>query len=356
MEIGWKTGVEIELLAPPGRTRLDLAQAIARDCGGTVRCVLHPDTEPSRVAGKPLFANLTPGFEVLDATGALVARCVDDLTLQADLDKSAPPKPGWWRVVGDDERILRLLAPRIDAALPLPEALAALPDWCHGQLEACSGGMWRLSDGLAAPLAIAAPLPGERERPCELISAPLSSDHAARIDVLLGQARALDFRLPVEGALHLHFDAGPLCHAAVIANLVQLLTSLGPALKQLCRTPGTFRRVGSWSPALIAAVQAPDFRDLDWPTACARLRATEPSKYCDFNLRNIAYARADRHTFEVRILPATLDTAQVLAALALFESVLRHCLGSADALPDAVATLIQGLPEPARGVWQRSVP
>lgn len=38
---------------------------------------------------------LAPGFEALEGDGGLVARCVDDLTLQDDLDRRASPKQGW---------------------------------------------------------------------------------------------------------------------------------------------------------------------------------------------------------------------------------------------------------------------
>lgn len=329
MDIGWKIGVEIELLAPPGRSRLDLAQAIAHACGGQVRTVLHQDSEPSKVPGRPVFSNLTPGFEVLDAAGAVRARCVDDLTLQDDLDKRAAPRPGWWRVVGDDERILRMLALAIDPALPLPAALERLPALCNGRIEAAAAGMYRLSDALAAPLAIAAPLPGERERPCELITAPLSTRHAEQLHALLALARGLDFRIPREGATHLHFDAAPLCSAHALANLVQVYATYGPTLRRWCGTPASFRRVGGWPPALLDTVEAADFRALDWPEAQARLRALEPSKYCDFNLKNIAYGRVDRHTFEVRILPAVLEAERVAGWMVLFEAILRQCVDPA---------------------------
>jgi hypothetical protein len=132
----WRCGFEMELMAPAGRTRADLAHTLASACGGTVRRVLHADSEPSLVAGKPVFQNLTLGFEALDAGGALVARCVDDLTLQHDLDRHAAPRAGWWRVVSDDERLIRILARFLDAEADLPAALSAhssrntQPNWC----------------------------------------------------------------------------------------------------------------------------------------------------------------------------------------------------------------------------------
>lgn len=174
-------------------------------------------------------------------------------------------------------------------------------------------------------MAIAAPLPGERERPCEIITPPLDSDHTERIERLLAMARAARFSVPLEGATHIHFDAGPLCQANTIANLVNTLDARGPRLRLLCATPTHFRRVGGWPQTLGACVNSADFRLLDWPAAVARLRALGLSKYTDFNLKNIAYERADRHTFEARIFPACTEATPVVAAAALIEAVLRHC-------------------------------
>jgi hypothetical protein len=326
MALHWKIGVEVELLAPPGSSRLTLATALATAQGGSVRRVLHQDSEPSKVPGHPIFYNVTLGFEALDAHGDLIARCVDDLTLQDDLNRRAPPQPGWWRMICDDERLLRLLSFHTDPSLALPDALAALPPLFRGHLLAAPGGIFRLVDSVGAPLAIAAPLPGERERPCEVITPPLTRDHAATLDALLDAARAHGFSIPREGATHIHFDADPLRDPHAIANLVNLLSTWGSRLRTLCDTPPHFRRVGGWPPSLLACVNAPDFRALPWPDAQARLKALELSKYCDFNLKNVAYARADRHTFEARIFPSYTRSAPIIAAATLFQAILTRCL------------------------------
>jgi hypothetical protein len=325
MEIRWKIGVEIELLAPPDSSRADLAQVYAEDHRGRVRRTLHQDSEPSRVPGHPVFHNMTLGFESLDDQGRLIASCVDDLTLQDDLHRQAKPKPGWWRIVCDDERLLRLLSRHVDPELDLPDALADLAPLCGGQLLSAPGGLYRLVDAVGSPLVIAAPLPGERERPCEIITPPIESGHAARLEYLLSVARRLRFSVPVEGATHIHFDAGPLCNAGTIANLVNLLQAWGGRLRRLCGTPASFRRVGGWPDALLECVNRADYRALPWADAQARLRALEPSKFCDFNLKNIAHGRLDRHTFEVRILPAYTESTPVLAAAALFQGILVRC-------------------------------
>lgn len=362
MRIDWKIGVEIELLAPPGSSREQIAHVLSARRGGTVRRVLHQDSEPSKVPGQPVFYNLTQGFEALDATGALIARCVDDVTLQHDLDKRASPKPGWWRMVSDDERLLRLLAIHSDAQRDLPEAIAGLAELFQGKLLPAPGGMYRLVDSVGAPLAIAAPLPGERERACELITPPLEREQAQALEALLSTARELGFSIPLEGATHIHFDASPLCDANIIANLVNLLETWGSRLRQLCGTPAHFRRVGGWPDKLRELVNQADFRNLPWTAAQPRLRALDLSKYTDFNLKNIAYARPDRHTFEARIFPAYTETKPVIAAAALMQGVLQRCrrtetippLGAAPWHLDEVRDLLDSLEldDEARGYWR----
>lgn len=49
----------------------------------------------------------------------MIAQCVDDLTLQKDLKRQAKPQAGWYRIVSDDERLLRLIARQTDAKAPL---------------------------------------------------------------------------------------------------------------------------------------------------------------------------------------------------------------------------------------------
>ena len=53
---------------------------------------------------------------------------------------------------------------------------------------------------------------------------------------------------------------------------------------------------------------SPDFADLPWPVAAARLRGVT-TKYCDLNLRGLAHGGP---TVELRVLPATLDASSIL--------------------------------------------
>ncbi len=319
-------GIEVELLAPPGSSRKALAESIANTLGGSVRTVFHLDSEPSKVNGKPIFYHLTQGFEILDAQGVYRAQCVDDITLQRDLDKRAPAQAGWYRIVSDEVRLLRLLQRHTSAAANIAESLQALGHLFGTVPEATEKGVYRLQDEWGASLALAAPLPGERERACELVTAPLAADDRETLPMMLGCARELGFLLPNEGATHLHFDADPFCSAPVLARLVDTLHQHRADLRKAVKTNPYCRRLGAWPDTLLEVVRAPDFSQLDWETARQRLIPTRPAKYCDFNLRNLILNVAGKHTLEVRILPATLCAADIFTAIDLFQAVFAQTL------------------------------
>ncbi|WP_414586665.1 amidoligase family protein [Scytonema sp. PCC 10023] len=144
--LNWKIGFEIELMAPLGLSRQDLAELIASVSNGLVRRVFHPQSEFSQVPGTPLFHNLTLGFEVLNQQGSLIARCVDDLTLVEDLDKTQQPKPGWYRIVSDDTRLLQLITGQADPGDPLTKVLKPIASLFATHLEEGPGGMVRVAD------------------------------------------------------------------------------------------------------------------------------------------------------------------------------------------------------------------
>ncbi|MEC4885385.1 MAG: amidoligase family protein [Scytonema sp. PMC 1070.18] len=331
--LNWKIGFEIELIAPRGLNRQDLAEAIAKANDGSVRRIFYPQSEPSQVPGTPVFQNLTLGFEVVDRQGCLIAKCVDDLTLQDDLDKTQQPKLGWYRIVSDDQRLLELVTCQADPSLPLSEVLKPIASLFATHLETGPGGMIRISDRTGNPIAIGAPLPGERERPCELITPPIDTNHFERLENLLSTARSLSFTIPVEGATHLHFDAQPLCSPRVFANLVNILWTHGANLKRMVGTNPNCRRLGMWDMELLAIVNEPGFCEMTWSEAQAYLAKLELTKYCDFNLKNLVHSIPEKFTFEARIFPAWIDPQPIVEAAALMEAILRYAIKASKVLP-----------------------
>jgi hypothetical protein len=321
-----RIGVEVELMAPRGASRRDLAAALAGP-RGTVTPFLHPDSEPSKVPGQPVFHNLTQGFRAAAPDGREVARTVDDITLQDDLDATRPPRPGWWRVVSDDRRVLHLARRHgraDDGPRGVLEPLAAL---FGVPVEALPGGILRVRDPDGMPVALGAALPGERERACEVVTPPLGPFRTraaaeAALDAVLAPARALGFTIPVEAAVHVHLDAAPLRDAAMLQAFVRRMAPRLPALRERVATNPRCRRLGPWPADLLDTVEAPDFASLGWDAAAARLQALRLSKYVDLNLRNVVHDVAGKPTLELRVLPGAIDAAPVLDGLEAFLDLL----------------------------------
>jgi hypothetical protein len=324
--LNWKIGVEIELITPKGLSRKDVAEAIAQYHHGEVRRIFYPQSEPSQIPGTPLFHNLTLGFEVIDRQGNLIARCVDDLTLQDDLDKSQPPQPGWYRIVSDDTRLLELISLQADPSTAITEVLQPIADLFATEIEASPEGMIRICDRTGNPIAIAAPLPGERERPCELVTRPIADNHQQYLDGLLNIAHSLGLTIPVEGATHIHFDGTALCSPRVFANLVNILWAHGDNLKRLVGGNSRCTRLGKWEPSLWEMVNDPDFCELSWSEAKTYLAQLELTKYCDFNLKNLVHPVPDKLTFEARIFPVWMESQAIIEAAALIQAILDYAL------------------------------
>jgi hypothetical protein len=315
-----RVGFELELLAPHGSSRRTLADALATGCGGQVRPVWHEDSEPAAVpslGGR--FLHLTQGFEVTRASGELMCTLVDDVTIVADLDASAAAPAGWHRVLTDEPRLLRLLGRVGDPGGPIETALdraAAL--W--GVSVERFGQVWRIESG-GATIALAAPSGGERERPCEIVTPPISVDHGDRLEELLGTARDLCFTVPLEAAVHLHIDGKPFRDADSLANVVRLFGWFREPLRQLLETNARCRRLAPLPDELLAAVEgAPTVEEL-------RAAATRGglSKFFDVNLTQLLRDDPVRDTLEVRILPGTLESGDLIERARLVEALLDRC-------------------------------
>jgi len=317
----WRTGFEIELLAPVGSSRRVLADELASRRSGQVRPVWHHDSEPSLVPGLGRFLHLTQGFEVLDASEALICTLVDDVTLVADLDPGTRPAPGWYRVLTDDSRLLRLLAERIDPGAPIEESLddiAALWSVAVDQ----HGEVFLVGDSGGATIALAAPQGGGRERGCEVVTPPLTADHGTAIDELLQVALDLGFVVPVEAAVHVHHDGAPFRSAPALANVVRLFGLWRPALHSMFSTNQACLRLAPLPASLVqAAAGDPSYQRLRDAATAGGL-----TKFFDVNLTALFAQNPVRDTLEVRILPGSIDTREVVRRAALVEALLERCL------------------------------
>ena len=316
-----RTGLEIELMAPAGLSRHSLALDLADRCGGRVQRVWHRDSEPSMVPGLGRFLHLTQGFEVLRADGTLLCTLVDDVTLLDGLDLRAPAPPGWFRILSDDPRLLSLLARHSDPAGDLSSALAATAALWGAPVHRF-GDIHRLNDPTGATIALAAPQGGERERPCEIVTPPLSAGHAAALEELLAPARELGFTVPTEAAVHLHLDGAPFRAPRALANVILLFAHWREPLRALLRTNPACRRLAPLPPPLVAAAGGdPSYADLQKAAADGAL-----TKWFDVNLTQLLKPDPPRDTIEIRILPGMIETDDIMTRAALVELLLERCL------------------------------
>jgi hypothetical protein len=318
-----RTGFELELLAPRGSSRRSLADLLAQRAGGVVRPVWHQDSEPSLVPPLGRFLHLTQGFEVRRASGEVLCTLVDDVTIVADLDPVAAAAPGWHRVLTDDPRLLRLLAIVSDPGGPLETSLDDAASLWGVPVEQ-HGNVLRL-DSQGATIALATPSGGERERPCEIVTPPITSDHESALEELLGPARELGFMIPVEGAVHVHLDGGPFREPSALANVVRLFGWWREPLRRLLGTNPHCRRLAPL-PAELVAVGSGTPTSAQLRDAAARAGVT---KFFDVNLTQLLRDDPVRDTIEVRIMPAALFGAEVVESAALVEALLERCLDPA---------------------------
>lgn len=316
-----RTGFEIELLAPPGRSRRTLADDLAARCGGRVAPVWHHDSEPSLVPGLGRFLHLTQGFEVRTGDGDPLCTLVDDVTLIAGLDHTAAAPMGWFRILSDDSRLLHLLAAHSDPGDSVGTVLDPTARlW--GSTVQRHGEVYRLDDPAGATIALAAPAGGERERPCEIVTPPLTDDHHAALERLLGPARELGFTVPREAAVHLHLDGGPFRSPRALANVVRLFAHWRDALRAVLRTNPACRRLAPLPTVLVAA--ADRFAGYDDLRAAAHEGGL--SKFFDVNLVQLLTDTPLRDTIEIRILPGALHADDIVHRAALVELLLDRCL------------------------------
>ncbi|WP_436529296.1 amidoligase family protein [Actinoplanes sp. HUAS TT8] len=332
-----RTGFEIELMAPPGVSRRTLAMDLAGRCGGSVRPVWHHDSEPSLVPGLGRFLHLTQGFEVLRPDGTQLCTLVDDITLTAGLDPKTPPIPGWFRVLTDDSRLLRLIARHSDPGGTIGTALDGVAElW--GRKVRRHGTIFQLNDAADATIALASPLGGERERPCEIVTPPLTENHGEALEELLGPARDLGFTVPYEAAVHLHVDGGPFRAPHALANLVRLFAYWREPLRAVLRTNPACRRLAPLPGPLVDAVKGIcSYGDLQAAAASGEL-----TKYFDVNLTQLLTTTPVRDTVEIRILPGAITAGPIVDQAALVELLLDRCL---DPTPIPAGDDVEGLLE-----------
>ncbi len=314
-----RLGFEIELLAPSGRSRADLAHYLADANDGTVERIFRFGSEPSLVPGKPIFHHLSLAQRVRDASGREICILEDDITIVDDLDGNAPATDDWYRIICDDRRLLRILESTIDPELAANDAMELCAKAFDLRLTNLAGGRVRLDDADGATVAIALPQGGERERVTEIVLPPRQSDLEQSLEQVLGPARELGFTVPSEAAVHVHLDAQQFRNSDALARLIRLFGQHRERLWAELQTNTKCRRVGPLPEGLVNDANSGWLALQDWTELEDRLRGEQLSRYSDVNLVNMLDPSQGPDTVEIRILPGSLDAASILNRVALLQ-------------------------------------
>jgi hypothetical protein len=189
-------------------------------------------------------------------------------------------------------------------------------------------GMIRISDKAGSPIAMLAPLSGERERPFEIVLAPIQCDLDDKLTVILTQANALGFTLASEAATHFHFDASRLLSGRVIARLIGFFHHYSSQLRIRFNTNPLNRRLGAMPKTLVELSSNEQFIDADWNVAHQMLKNCEQSKFQEINFLNIAKENLEKHTLEVRMIGPSMDVEWLVTQFFYVEKVLEWAIGN----------------------------
>ncbi len=320
------TGLELELLAPAGVSRLDLAKALAEAWGGALRYGLKYSSEGLHRDARPI-CTLTPAYRI-DVQGAPRATIVDDTTIQAQLNPNKPTPQGLFRVVMDDVRFALWLQRNAWSSQPELEAvLEVMLKTFEGRIESQGRGTRHndqraLIDPYGHPLAVIAPLPGERERVAEVVTAPLSaSARGAVLKTVCEQAQRPGFSLPREAAFHMHVDAAPWRSTSKLASLIKTYEKDQEDLRALWKVNPSCKRLGGFTEALLkVAMETPN--DLSFPIFAAALEMGGAVKSSDLNLLGVIQLMPVQPTLEIRPLGMSLSADELLERIDAVESFL----------------------------------
>lgn len=291
-----RVGLELELLAPPDKSREDLARALARQAGGALRRGWKYHGHGLLEDGRP-DCHLTPAWHV-DALGTSF---VDDPTIVDDLTPGAPPL----RIARtDDVRLAAFIERTCDVDF---RALVKT----FGAVAADDGFV----DPWGQPLVRWHAVSSQRLRVTEVVLPPLAPRTlATTLRHVMKTARDLGFLVPKEAAVHAHFDAAPFRSTAALRRLVLAWTAQRDAWRARFEPNPHCRKLGPFPEHVVrVAKEATD--DMDFETVAAGMLLGGLHRAVDVNLLGLVEKFPKQPTIEVRCLPGSLDADATLARL-----------------------------------------
>lgn len=294
------TGLELELLLPVGKSRIDLLAYLASWSGWT----LQPFDFASKLpVPRPVAA--MNGAEHRDPVGSILAQMQD----VADHHQAR------LQCISDDGRYFFLAHP---AGHLLDDKGAIRLSVVHDNTIA--GGL----------------------RVAELITAPMAQDSdldLARLIETVGQF--LGITVPARSALHVHVDGAAFCAPAPLLRLVQLYNRFAPLLRRWLRSPDNLLQARPLPPVVESTLR--NFEQRSWAATQHALRPLIADRGYGLNLYNLLHPHPDKLTVEVKIAGGSLDPAWIVAARRLVLNLAHLALQINQALPtsqDAFAAAV----------------
>lgn len=328
------TGVEVELVAPPGGSRAELARALCAHFRGA-----HVEYGYKFIDGGPVpdgrpYCEVTPACRVVDASGVQVT-LVDDLSITEEV--AAQSRVVDHRLVMDDYRLAAWVerngwsrdAREARRLGPLRECFEAR---LHRPGEGCFEPQHRLlTDPQGHRLAVLAPYEAGRLRVAELVTRPLRrAERRPFLDRVLSTARALGFVVPSEGGVHVHFDRAPWRDGGRLAQLISDYARERPRLlRALAPNPRSRKFRGPFPRSLVrSARRVPPGATFD--EAREHLNGRDIAKLRDFNLVWVFERWPRLPTLEFRALRPSMDAEAILGQVEVVEAFLTGVAQRAD--------------------------
>lgn len=311
-----RTGFELELLAPEGRSRFTLAEELARRFHGRVEHGFKYASAGRTPEGQPV-CELSPAWRVVRPDGSVVASLVEDLTIREGVTASGPGVGT--KLLMDDVRLAMWAESKSWVESPR-FLLNALCSTFNGILDERV-----VRDPWGQALAVVVPSDAGRERVCEIVTSPLLRHERrdvvkALMEVALGQG----FRIPVEAALHAHLDRGPWMETARLKRLILALSSEREALQAALQPNPRCTQVGPFPADVVrVATEAPD--DLPFGAFCAALEMAGLKRALDFNLLGVVRKFPKHPTIEVRCLRMQENPDAMVDDVERVEQVIARC-------------------------------
>ncbi len=314
-----RVGLELELIAPPGLTRFDFAERLARQVKGQLRYRLHYTGEGHLDSGRPNCA-LSLAARVLDADGRWLVDVVDDVTIGVK-----PSRASTWVGRTDDVR-LALLAEAVSESEE-PNPLKVLRQFARRTATTwVSEGT--LADAVGHPLVVLDRSDAARHRVCEVVTRPLVAAERDRVVTqILAVARALKFRVPEAAAMHAHFDARAFRRVEPLRQLITRFSERREAIWRALQPNRRCTKLGPLPELVQRVAREATQVDLSFEAFSAALVMAGATKYCDLNLLGVIERRPRHPTLELRCLPVDFSAERTLERLDLAHEILRQCAG-----------------------------